>query len=125
MSRDLLVESDEYEVIDACRKAATRLQYRPRGVASEKAQLGSLVGDLLDAVGTALAMRPGSVPQGVQRAAFRVAQHVQARCERNASAGGHRGRHGGRGEVRPDAGRNSIDGDRAPFTASIRLGRMG
>jgi len=125
VSRYLPVEYDEHEAVDACRWAAWRVRSQPEKVNSERPQLGSLVADLLNAVGTALATRPASVAEGVQRAAFRLAQHVQASRERDARAGEYHDRHGGRGEIRPDAGRNVVDGDNVPFTASIRLGRMG
>ena len=73
------VDYEEYDVVDTCRRAASRLRSQPRRVASESAQLELLVGDLLDAVATALAMRRASVPEGVQRAALRAAQFVRAR----------------------------------------------
>jgi hypothetical protein len=125
MSRYVPVEYGEHEAVDACRRAASRLRSRPGDVEFERPQLSSLVADLLDTVGTALATRPSSVPEGVRRAALRVASRVRATRERDALAGGPHDRPGGRGEVRPDAGRYVVDSDNVPFAASIRLGRMG
>jgi hypothetical protein len=121
------VEYDEYEVVDTCRRAASRLRSQPRRVASESAQLESLVGDLLDAVATALAMRRASVPEGVQRAALRVAQSVRARHEGGAWGGhyDHGLGRGGASGVRHGVSREAVGGQDAPFTPSIRLGRMG
>ena len=107
------VEYDEYEVVDTCKRAASRLRSQPRRVASESAKLESLVGDLLDAVATALAMRGASVPEGVQRAALRVAQSVRAKHKGGAWGG------------RNGVSREAVGGQDVPFTPSIRLGRMG
>jgi hypothetical protein len=119
------VQYDVHEVVDACFRAAWELRSRPGRVASERAQQGSLLAELLDAVGSALAIRPASVPEGVKRAALRVAQDVRATHDRDAWVCGHYDRDGGCGEVRADADLNVVDRDNAPFTASIRLGRMG
>jgi hypothetical protein len=118
---------DENEVVDTCGRAARRLWTRPGSVASRATHLDSLVGDLLNAIATAVAMDEASVPEGVQRAAVRVARSVRAGHERGAPAGHHdhdlsSGRGGG---VRPGAGREAVGGEDVPFTASIRLGRMG
>ena len=121
------VDYEEYDVVDTCRRAASRLRSQPRRVASESAQLELLVGDLLDAVATALAMRKASVPEGVQRAAVRVARSDRAGQERGAPVGHHgHDLSSGRGDgIRPGAGREVVGGGDVPFTASIRLGRMG
>jgi len=123
--RHVQVEYDEREVVDACRGAAWTLRSRPEGLNVERPQLVSLVAGLLDAVGTALAMRPASVPEDVQRAALTVAKHVRASRERGARLGGQHDRGAAHGEVRPDAGRHVVSADDVPFTPSIRLGRMG
>src|SRR6188768_1011961 len=107
------VDYEEYDVVETCRRAASRLRSQPRRVASESAQLELLVGDLLDAVATALAMRKASVPEGVQRAALRAAQFVRARHKGGAW--------GGRNGVSQEA----VGGQDVPFTPSIQLGRMG
>lgn len=125
MNRHLPVEYDEHEVVDACRWAAWKLRSRPEGLHVGRPQLGLLVAGLLDAVGTALAMRPASVPEGVQSAALRVAQHVRANRERGARVGGTHERIGGHGEIHPEADRDVASADDVPFTPSIRLGRMG
>jgi len=123
LNRHLQVEYDEHEVVHACRGAAWTLRSRPEGPNVERPQLVSLVAGLLDAVGTALAMRPAFVPQDVQRAALTVAKHVRASRERGARLGGQHDR--GAAEIRPDADRYVVSADDVPFTPSIRLGRMG
>ena len=127
MRRNLPVEYEEHEVVDGCRRAAWRLRFRPGGVTSENAKFDSLVSDLLDAVGTAVATRPVSVPEGVQRAALRVAQHLRASRERDVRGGhdGHgvaRGRHT---EIRSDSDQECVSDPDVPFAPSIRLGRLG
>jgi hypothetical protein len=92
VNRQLWVEYDEHEVVDACRGAAWRLRPGPEGLNVERPQLVSLVAGLLDAVATALAMRPASVPEDVQRAALMVANNVRASRERGARLGGQRDR---------------------------------
>ena len=121
------VDYEEYDVVETCRRAASRLRSQPRRVASESAQLELLVGDLLDAVAIALAMRKASVPEGVQRAALRAAQFVRAR-HRGGAWGGqydHGLGHGGASGVRHGVSREAVGGQDVPFTPSIRLGRMG
>ena len=121
------VKDDEYDVVDTCSRAASRLRSQPSRMASENVQLELLVGDLLDEIATALAMRAASVPEGVQRAALQVAQSVRAGHEGGA-CGGHYdngvGR-GGAGGVRHGVSRKAVAGQDVPFTSSIRLGRMG
>lgn len=121
------MDCDKYDVVDTCRRAASRLRSQPRRVASESAQLELLVGDLLDAVATALAMRKASVPERVQRAALRVAQSVRARHEGGAWGGhyDHGLGRGGASGVRHGVSREAVGGQDVPFTPSIRLGRMG
>ena len=82
------VDYDEYDVVDTCSRAASRLRSQPSRMASENVQLESLVGDLLDEIATALAMRTASVPEGVQRASLQVAQSVLA-SHTGGAWGGH------------------------------------
>lgn len=117
----------EYDVVDTCRRAASRLRSQPSRMASKKVQLESLVGDLLDEIATALAMRRASVPEGAQRAALRVAQYVRAGHEGGAWGGhyNHGVGRGGAGGFRVGVSREVVGGQDVPFTPSIRLGRMG
>jgi len=118
---------DEKEVVDTCGRAARRLWTRTGCVVSRATYLDSLVGDLLNAIATAVVTDVASVPEGVQRAAVRVARSVRAGHERGAPAGHHSHDLGsGLGDgIRPGAGREVVGGGNVPFTASIRLGRMG
>jgi hypothetical protein len=118
------MEYDEHEVVDALLGAAWRLRSRPEGLNVERPRLVSLVAGLLDAVGTALAMHPTSVPEDVQRAALTLAKHVRASGEYGAPLSGQHP-NGARREIRPDADRHVVSAEDVPFTPSLRLGRMG
>ena len=119
MTRFAPVELDEHEVIDSLKRAARKLRSRPGLEARrERMQMDSAVGNLLDAMGRALRLDRSAIPEDVQRAALRVAQHVH--ISRQPGADGSHRRDG-----RPDTSREAVRGEAVPFAASIRLGRMG
>ena len=119
MTRFPPVELDGHEVADSSRTAAQQLRSRPGAEAhSEKMRMDSAVGNLLDAVGRALRLDRSAIPEDVQRAALRVAQHVHL-----SRPPGTDGQH--RGDGHPDTSREAVRGEAVPFAASIRLGRMG
>jgi hypothetical protein len=103
---------DEHE-IGAFRRAARTLRC-PSGAAGDRTALDRAVADLLDALGTALAADHTAVPRTVQQEALRAARQVET--PRRPTGTGVAGADGGGGP----AGREA-----APFTSSIRLGRMG
>lgn len=112
MSRLPPVGWDEHE-IGAFRRAAWMLRWRP-GAAGDRTALDRAVGDLLDALGTALAADHATVPRTVLGAALRAARQVETTWRpAEARAAG------------PDGGRGPVGPEVAPFTSSIRLGRMG
>jgi hypothetical protein len=103
---------DEHE-IGTFRRAAWTLRGRP-GAAGDRTALDRAVGDLLDALGTALTADHNAVPPTVQRAALRAARLV----ETTRRPAGVRG-------AGPDAAGGPAGRETAPFASSIRLGRMG
>jgi hypothetical protein len=119
MTRFPPVELDGHEVADSCRTAAQKLRFRPGAEAhAERMRMNAAVGNLLDAVARALRLNRSAIPEDVQRAALRVAQHVH--MSRQPGTDGYHRRDGG-----PDTRREVVRGEAVPFEASIRLGRMG
>ena len=125
MSRNDFAQFDECEVVDACRRAAWDLRSPPKsGSSSGRMRLDSAVGNLLEALGRALARDQESIPGHVQRAALKLARQIQLHRRRptTENAGGG---HNARLAVRPDTGWGAVRGEAVPFATSIRLGRMG
>jgi hypothetical protein len=112
----------EYEIADTCTRAARRLRAGPASAAaSQRAGLDSSIADLLDAIGSTVALDSKSLPEEVQRATLRVARQVVVGRE-------HRDideRHDHAGRVRADMGWRAVRGEAVPFATSIQLGRMG
>ena len=124
MNRKPVTTYDEQSRIEFFRRAASKLQCRPRPTASASTQMDIRVSHLLDAISKALALSRSSVPEQVQRAALRLAQQVQEERPQPGRTGYQNGR-GSCDEFQSDMGSGAIRNKAVPFATSIRLGRMG
>lgn len=122
MSRNGFGPLSGREVVDVCRRAAWNLRSRPgSGPSSDRVRLDSAVGNLLEAIGRALARNRESIPEHVQREALRLARYIEVdRQGRPAGVG-----YGRNGAATADTGWGAARGEAVPFATSIRLGRMG
>ncbi|GEL18300.1 hypothetical protein [Pseudonocardia asaccharolytica] len=97
-----------------CLAAALHLRGRS-GRGGHDRRTSAAAGELMAALGLALYRDPASVPPSARRAALRLARQLQLEADPRALAGP------------PDRARRPTAAKRrsAPFTASIKLGRMG
>lgn len=102
----------------ACLNAALRVRSRPVATNETNRRVSSAVGRLMEALGVALTRDAASIPASVRRAALHLARELQTSPSPPMveSPLDLRARRDTNGTAAPQD---------VPFTASIRLGRMG
>ncbi|MGH3548810.1 MAG: hypothetical protein ACRDQU_12010 [Pseudonocardiaceae bacterium] len=103
-----------------CLTAALRLRSRPGPMGEVDRRVSSATSQLMEALSVALSRDAGSVPAPVRRAALRLARELQTSSPPPTAGSPVDSR------LRRDSSGTAAHSPRdVPFTASIRLGRMG